>query len=175
MGAVHRVDSYIREVETENLEKQVEIPEDWPQAGKIQYVEERLKGWFHHLDRFKDVVMSYFPGEAPVLKGVTVTIKPGEKIGIAGRTGSGKTSLIMSLFRLVEPSSGTIEVDGINLAEIGMHEMRGRFSIIPQGMLITELKTCVIMNSKIRSSFVAQSDLTWIRWKSTMTKNCGEH
>ena len=67
-----------------------------------------------------------------VLRGVSCTFEGGHKIGIVGRTGSGKTTLIGALFRLVEPVGGKIVVDGIDISTIGLHDLRSRFGIIPQ-------------------------------------------
>ena len=67
-----------------------------------------------------------------VLRGFTCTF-PGEmKTGIVGRTGSGKSTLIQTLFRIVEPAAGQIIIDGINISVLGLHDLRSRLSIIPQ-------------------------------------------
>lgn len=63
---------------------------------------------------------------------ITLTVEAREKLGIVGRTGAGKSSLALSLFRLVEPASGSITVDGIDITTIGLHDLRSRLSIIPQ-------------------------------------------
>lgn len=91
-------------------------PADWPQAGEID---------------FKQVSLRYSEDEDPVLKKLTFKIKPGEKVGIVGRTGAGKSSIIAVLFRLTEPE-GSIHIDGIETKSIGLHELRKKLSIIPQ-------------------------------------------
>ena len=67
-----------------------------------------------------------------VLRGLTCTFPGGMRTGIVGRTGSGKSTLIQALFRIVEPTSGQIMIDGINTSLIGLHDLRSRLSIIPQ-------------------------------------------
>ncbi|KAH0544123.1 probable multidrug resistance-associated protein lethal(2)03659 [Cotesia glomerata] len=90
--------------------------DDWPTRGKIE---------------FKKVYLSYSPLEPPVLKNLNFTIEPREKIGVVGRTGAGKSSLISALFRLAN-IEGNIEIDGIDTAKIGLHDFRAKISIIPQ-------------------------------------------
>lgn len=67
-----------------------------------------------------------------VLRGLTCTFFGGRKTGIVGRTGSGKSTLIQTLFRIVDPAAGQISIDGINISSIGLHDLRSRLSIIPQ-------------------------------------------
>jgi len=80
----------------------------------------------------KNVRLRYRPGLPEVLKGVSLEIKPKEKIGVVGRTGAGKSSLMLALFRIVEPSDGQIEIDGQNILRMGLHDLREQLSIIPQ-------------------------------------------
>lgn len=74
----------------------------------------------------------YRPGAPLVLQGINCYIKGGHKVGIVGRTGSGKTTLISTLFRLVEPTEGKIIIDDVDISSIGLHDLRLHFGIIPQ-------------------------------------------
>ena len=88
----------------------------WPQEGKIS---------------FRKVYLRYSKDSDFVLKDLTFEVKPGEKIGIVGRTGAGKSSLISILFRLVEPE-GSVMIDGVDIKSLGLHDLRNKISIIPQ-------------------------------------------
>ncbi|KAJ9097159.1 hypothetical protein QFC21_004828 [Naganishia friedmannii] len=95
--------------------------EHWPSQGAID-----LEG----------VELKYRPDLPAVLKGLSVQICPGEKVGIVGRTGAGKSSCLQALFRLVELSRGQITIDGVNLADIGLDTLRKSLSAIPQEPLL---------------------------------------
>ncbi|CAG8544937.1 5702_t:CDS:2, partial [Racocetra fulgida] len=95
----------------------------WPQNGLIEY---------------KDYSTKYRPGLELVLKGVSFVVKPREKIGIVGRTGAGKSSLTLSLFRLIEAAGGAIIVDGMDISRIGLYDLRSRLTIIPQDPTLFE-------------------------------------
>ncbi|GAB1227961.1 hypothetical protein ENUP19_0365G0023 [Entamoeba nuttalli] len=101
----------------EVIQNYQEIPEDWPKEGKIE-----LKGY-----QFR-----YREGLPLVLKGVDAVINDKEKIGIVGRTGSGKSTMMAGLFRIEEPAGGSILVDGIDTTTIPMHTLRSRMCILPQ-------------------------------------------
>ncbi|KAL2550605.1 ABC transporter C family member 10 [Forsythia ovata] len=90
---------------------------NWPTKGKVE---------------IQDLQIRYRPDAPLVLHGISCTFEGGRKIGIVGRTGSGKSTLISALFRLVEPTGGKIVVDGIDISTIGLHDLRSRFGIIPQ-------------------------------------------
>ncbi|KAJ7454700.1 ABC protein [Mycena latifolia] len=91
-------------------------PPAWPTRGAVE---------------FKNVEMSYRPGLPNVLHGISMSINAGEKIGVVGRTGAGKSSLALTLLRIVE-YSGTILVDDVDIAKIGLKDLRSNISIIPQ-------------------------------------------
>lgn len=91
-------------------------PPNWPTAGGLS---------------FENVFLWYNRSLPPVLRGVSFDVFPQEKIGIVGRTGAGKSSLVSVLFRLVEPE-GCITIDGIEISKLGLHDVRGKISIIPQ-------------------------------------------
>ncbi|KAI8006573.1 ABC transporter C family member 3 [Camellia lanceoleosa] len=67
-----------------------------------------------------------------VLQGLTCTFRGGMRTGIVGRTGSGKSTLMQTLFHIIDPTAGQILIDGINISSIGLHDLRSRLSIIPQ-------------------------------------------
>lgn len=90
--------------------------QSWPEEGKIV---------------FSNVSLNYSPLDPPVLKNLNFAIQPREKIGIVGRTGAGKSSLIQALFRLANVE-GRIEIDNVETGEIGLHDLRDKISIIPQ-------------------------------------------
>jgi ABC-type multidrug transport system fused ATPase/permease subunit len=81
---------------------------------------------------FKNYSTRYREGLDLVLKDINLDIKPHEKIGVVGRTGAGKSSLTLALFRIIEPSNGSISIDGLDVSTIGLFDLRGRLAIIPQ-------------------------------------------
>ena len=76
--------------------------------------------------------LSYRPELPDVLREMSVTIRPGEKVGIVGRTGAGKSSLLVALFRIVELKAGSISIDGVDISSVPLETLRSRLSIIPQ-------------------------------------------
>lgn len=80
----------------------------------------------------EDLVIKYAPELPPVLHNVSFTLNAKERIGLLGRTGSGKSTLAMSILRFVDPVSGRILIDGIDISTIGVHDLRSRLTFIPQ-------------------------------------------
>lgn len=89
----------------------------WPRTGKLEV---------------NDLVVGYAPDLPPVLKGLSFSVSPNERIGIVGRTGAGKSSLTLALFRFLEASEGSIHIDGIDISKISLYDLRSRLAIIPQ-------------------------------------------
>ncbi|PVF92969.1 hypothetical protein CPB86DRAFT_743436 [Serendipita vermifera] len=83
-----------------------------------------------------NLVIKYAPTLPPVLHGISFEVKPKEKIGLLGRTGSGKSTLAMALLRFVDPSEGSISIDGIDISKIGLHDLRSRLTFIPQDSVL---------------------------------------
>uniref|UniRef100_A0AAR2K3M6 ATP-binding cassette sub-family C member 5 n=1 Tax=Pygocentrus nattereri TaxID=42514 RepID=A0AAR2K3M6_PYGNA len=120
--SVERINHYIKvSVSVTHAPQQVSGPSapdpDWPQQGSIS---------------LQNVEMRYRPELPLVLKNLTFSILPEETVGIIGRTGSGKSSLGVALFRLVELSGGSIIIDGVNIAHVGLEALRSKLSVIPQ-------------------------------------------
>uniref|UniRef100_A0A5B7A298 ABC-type xenobiotic transporter n=1 Tax=Davidia involucrata TaxID=16924 RepID=A0A5B7A298_DAVIN len=98
-------------------------PSSWPENGTIELI---------------DLKVRYKENLPVVLHGITCTFPGGKNIGIVGRTGSGKSTLIQALFRLIEPEGGRIIIDNIDISTIGLHDLRSRLSIIPQDPTLFE-------------------------------------
>ena len=122
MTAVERVLEYCS-LDQEPIPPKNRPPANWPTEGKIV---------------FKNVSMSHLNQEDTglVLRNITLKIEGGEKIGIVGRTGAGKSSLIQILFRMGILVNGQIEIDDIDIETIGLDDLRSRISIIPQDPIL---------------------------------------
>ncbi|KAL4809627.1 P-loop containing nucleoside triphosphate hydrolase protein [Aspergillus unguis] len=141
IGSILRVKLFTETVHSEDLPKEREsIPPDWPSQGNIE---------------FKGLSAEYRKSE-PILNDINLSIKSGEKIGICGRTGSGKTSLIMTLFRMIDLSSGSITIDGLDLTCLPRQEIRARLNGVAQSPLLIKgtvrLNAYPLVNTSIGTS-----------------------
>ncbi|PHH65007.1 hypothetical protein CDD81_3644 [Ophiocordyceps australis] len=117
MNAVERLRYYGTELQEEAALHTIDVRDSWPEKGDIVF------------DR---VEMRYRDKLPLVLHGFSMHVHGGERIGIVGRTGAGKSSIVSTLFRLVELSAGSITIDGLDIATLGLHDLRSRLAIIPQ-------------------------------------------
>lgn len=115
--SVERIVEYMKNKQEDLWIKQIRPPSNWPDKGAIQ-----LQGFSTRYREETDLV----------LQDISVGIEPQEKVGIVGRTGSGKSSLSLSLFRVLEPATGTILIDGCDITRFGLHDIRSKLTIIPQ-------------------------------------------
>ncbi|KAH8891949.1 P-loop containing nucleoside triphosphate hydrolase protein [Thozetella sp. PMI_491] len=117
MNNTERIHHYGTGIEEEAPLEAASVPESWPSRGEIV---------------FDHVQMRYRAGLPLVLKDISIHVKAGERLGVVGRTGAGKSSIMTTLFRLVELSGGSITIDGVNISTIGLGPLRSRLAIIPQ-------------------------------------------
>lgn len=119
MNSVERLHSYAFDLPQEAPYEKSEFkpPPEWPMAGYIQ---------------FKDVSLRYRENLPLVLKNLDFGVYPGEKVGICGRTGAGKSSIMTGLYRLSEVESGSITIDGLDISQMGLRDLRSKLLIIPQ-------------------------------------------
>ncbi|RFU76757.1 abc transporter, transmembrane domain, type 1 [Trichoderma arundinaceum] len=115
MNATERVIEYA-DLKTEPLDGE-KAPAAWPTSGEIEV---------------KDLVVGYAEDLPAVLRGVSFNVKNNERVGVIGRTGAGKSSLTLALFRFLEARSGTVFIDGLDISKIDLHSLRSRLAIIPQ-------------------------------------------
>ncbi|XP_055245671.1 ATP-binding cassette sub-family C member 10 isoform X5 [Gorilla gorilla gorilla] len=115
--SVERLEEYTCDLPQEPQGQPLQLGTGWLTQGGVE---------------FQDVVLAYRPGLPNALDGVTFCVQPGEKLGIVGRTGSGKSSLLLVLFRLLEPSSGRVLLDGVDTSQLELAQLRSQLAIIPQ-------------------------------------------
>ncbi|KAG6695776.1 hypothetical protein I3842_09G114600 [Carya illinoinensis] len=122
LNSVERVGTYIDlPSEAPTIIESNRPPPGWPSSGLI---------------KFEDVFMRYRSELPPVLHGLSFTVPPREKLGIVGRTGAGKSSMINALFRIVEMERGRILIDGFDVAKFGLTDLRKVLGIIPQSPVL---------------------------------------
>ncbi|KAL3053062.1 hypothetical protein OYC64_005566 [Pagothenia borchgrevinki] len=116
--AVERVKEYRdTEKEAEWEQETSSLPPGWPTEGCIE---------------MRGLCLRYRQDLDLAIRNITINISSGEKVGIVGRTGAGKSSLMLGLFRIIEAAEGHIFIDGVDIAQLGLHELRSRITIIPQ-------------------------------------------
>ncbi|KAJ5665160.1 uncharacterized protein N7477_007608 [Penicillium maclennaniae] len=118
MNSVERVREYLEvEQEAASVIEENRPTTEWPSEGAVE---------------FKGYTTRYRPDLDPVLKEISFSVKPGEKVGIVGRTGAGKSSLALALFRGLEAEKGQIMIDGVDIGAIGLRDLREAITIVPQ-------------------------------------------
>ncbi|EQC33914.1 hypothetical protein SDRG_08594 [Saprolegnia diclina VS20] len=117
MVSVERLDAYQTLATEADWTSSTPPPQHWPASGRVV---------------FDNVDLRYREGLPRVLRTLSFALRPNEKVGVVGRTGAGKSSLVVALMRLVELSGGRILLDGVDIAQLGLHELRGKIAIIPQ-------------------------------------------
>uniref|UniRef100_A0A3Q1JDU2 Uncharacterized protein n=1 Tax=Anabas testudineus TaxID=64144 RepID=A0A3Q1JDU2_ANATE len=115
--SVERTEEYSTSLPTEPQHQNMQLPPAWPEQGWLE---------------FRSVVLAYRDGLPNALDGVSLVVRPGEKVGIVGRTGSGKSTMFLALFRMVEINQGQILLDGLDISSVGLAQLRSRLAIIPQ-------------------------------------------
>ncbi|XP_041696380.2 ATP-binding cassette sub-family C member 10 [Coregonus clupeaformis] len=115
--SVERTEEYSTTLPTEPQHGSPQVPTSWPEQGWVE---------------FRGAVLSYREGLPNALDGVSLVVRPGEKVGVVGRTGSGKSTLFLALFRMVELNQGQILVDGVDTSQVGLAQLRSKLAIIPQ-------------------------------------------
>ncbi|CDK29420.1 unnamed protein product [Kuraishia capsulata CBS 1993] len=137
-------------------------PQDWPTTGRID---------------FNQVSLAYRPGLPLVLRNLSFSVKDGEKIGICGRTGAGKSSIMTALYRLSELDGGSISIDGVDVSKIGLHDLRSALSIIPQDPVLfkgtvrinldpfSQLSDDQLYDSLRRSGLIPEDEIDFVKAK----------
>lgn len=115
MNAAERIIEYSN-LATESLDG-ADPPAHWPSEGRLE---------------FHDLVVGYAPDLPAVLKGLTFSVERNERVGVVGRTGAGKSSLTLALFRFLEAREGSVHIDGLDISKIKLQALRSRLAIIPQ-------------------------------------------
>lgn len=170
MNSVERLHSYAFDLPQEAAYEKSEFkpPEEWPMTGYIQ---------------FKDVSLRYRPNLPLVLKDLNFGVYPGEKVGICGRTGAGKSSIMTGLYRLSELESGKITIDGVDISQLGLRDLRSKLLIIPQDPVLfqgsirrnldpfNQFPDCTLWDSLRRSGLIVGDQLDRVRRTQLVDNN----
>ncbi|KAK9416311.1 putative ABC transporter [Seiridium unicorne] len=118
IGAIARVKRFVAETESEEKESSItEVSADWPAQGNVE---------------FRGLVAAHRPDSEPVIKNVSMAIKPSEHIALCGRSGSGKTSLILALLQMIETQAGQMTIDGVDVSTMPCTALRSHLNVVPQ-------------------------------------------
>ncbi len=123
-------------VSVERVLEYARLPSEAPEV--ISKNRPKISWPAHGAVEFHNYSTRYRPGLDLVLKNINISIKPHEKIGVVGRTGAGKSSLTLALFRIIEPVTGNISIDDLNTSTVGLLDVRRRLAIIPQDAALFE-------------------------------------
>ncbi|KAL6919458.1 hypothetical protein FSST1_003484 [Fusarium sambucinum] len=145
MNATERVVEYT-DLEMESLEGE-KPPAAWPTSGTM---------------KIDNLEVSYASDLPPVLKGISFDVKNNERVGVVGRTGAGKSSLTLALFRFLEARSGSVTIDGLDISKVDLHSLRTRLAIIPQDP--------VLFSGTIRSNLDPFEDNTDDELRESLTR-----
>ncbi|RKP25263.1 P-loop containing nucleoside triphosphate hydrolase protein [Syncephalis pseudoplumigaleata] len=157
MNSIERVAEYLEiEQEAPAIVEDNRVDEHWPETGEV---------------KVEGLMVQYTQDHGPVIQDLSFAVQPGERVGIVGRTGAGKSTLALSLFRFVEASSGRIIIDNVDISKIGLHDLRSHLTIIPQDP--------VLFNGTIRSNidpFSAYDDeAIWAALRRSHLIDAGDH
>jgi ABC-type multidrug transport system fused ATPase/permease subunit len=121
MNSVERIKEYLDvEQEAAPVVSENRPPGNWPSRGSVEFINYSTR---------------YRPDFDRVLKNISFKILPGEKVGVVGRTGAGKSSLALALFRALEAEEGKILIDDVDIGKIGLQDLRENIVMVPQGMV----------------------------------------
>ncbi|KAH6556548.1 hypothetical protein KP509_1Z171400 [Ceratopteris richardii] len=123
MVSVERINEYMDAESEENKAVSRQADLQWPSTGLIE---------------FFNVSLSYGPALPPALKNLSIKLPGGWQVGIAGRTGAGKSSILNVLFRLTEPTAGCIKIDGVDISKVSLYELRSKLAVVPQTPFLFE-------------------------------------
>lgn len=143
LGAISRLRSFERDVQPEDKPEEIHVPPPtWPARGEIDF----------------DHVSAGYNTSTLAVKDITVAIQPGQKVGVCGRTGAGKSSLLLSLLRLIEIESGTIRIDDLDIQTMPRNSIRSRIITVPQEPMLVMTDT-VRQNLDIAESAASDDDI----------------
>ncbi|KZT33501.1 multidrug resistance-associated ABC transporter [Sistotremastrum suecicum HHB10207 ss-3] len=159
------VAQYAQTEQNMNAVERVLVYNELPAEGERSTQSDPPSSWPTGSIKFTNVALSYRPGLPLVLKDVSFEVHPGEKIGVVGRTGAGKSSLLQALFRIVELQSGKIEIDGVDIHTIGLDILRQGMALVPQDTILflgTLRENLDPLNTRTDAEIITALRRTWL-------------